>query len=220
MTSVASDPFYFCTYRVYCQPAGLQARSLKELVQAIGAAPDESLWYHQHYAYVHYRFDGPRFRNDFSVWVRDTWGLEVLSERLSAIDNRHVFDVQEVRDRLRGMLYDWHRHEGKDHFEDSVDEPRAFRVIKPCRVLLSTGLSACTLEEFAQTLRRVPAQSVFYHTFEARLKAPDHSNDFSRWIDGALKLPNLGREIQLINPFFYTIDDYREQILNRIRAYV
>lgn len=221
MADVSTKPFHFNSYRLYLRPTGHTARTIKELVDGLGQIAEASLWYHLHHAYVHYRFDGPRFRNDIAVWLRDVFNEEALSEQVSYVDSAKLVDLEAARGRLRATLLEWHRkYDTQGNYQKPCADTEAFHFLLPQLIILSTGVSANTLAGFASALRQVTPQSIFFHTFEARLRSRQNANDFSAWIDAELGLGDLSREISLINPFFFTVDQYRDQMLERIHQYV
>ena len=220
MGSLATPPFLFNSYRLYRQPAGLTARSLKDLSDQLLKISETTLWYHLHHAYVQYRFDGPKFRNDIAVWVRDVIKAESLSEQLSYVDSHLLFDLNSARERMYATLQDWHRKNGDAAFVQECDVTKAFVFLQPQTVVVASGVSSNTLEGFARALRKISPQSVFYHTMEVRLRQKKNTSDFAAWIDNELGLTELAKDINLINPFFFTVDQYREQILQRIHQYV
>jgi hypothetical protein len=62
-------------------------------------------------------------------------------------------------------------------------------------------------------LRRVSTSAIHHHFVTARLRLDLVSNDFSAWIETALKRPDLARHLDRIDIVMQTLDGIRADIL-------
>src|SRR5207302_4974050 len=85
-------------------------------------------------------------------------------------------------------------------------------------VVIPTTLSARTLAEFAEGLRRVSLHSIHFHFINARLRLKLNTNDFSIWLEEELNLPQLDDRIEEIDIYTYTMEEVRQKIIRLIEA--
>ncbi|MCU1310020.1 MAG: hypothetical protein JWO20_1145, partial [Candidatus Angelobacter sp.] len=81
-----------------------------------------------------------------------------------------------------------------------------------------TTLSARTLAEFTEGLRRVSLHSIHFHFINARLRLKLNSNDFSIWLEEELGLPQLADRIEEIDIYTSTMEEVRQKIIRLVEA--
>jgi len=69
------------------------------------------------------------------------------------------------------------------------------------------------LSEFAQALKKVTVDSIYFHIFEARLRLERKTSDFSLWIETSVGDADLARKILKLDPYTHTLEDLRKKII-------
>jgi len=80
--------------------------------------------------------------------------------------------------------------------------------------ILPTEHVANDLREFADILKKITIDSIYYHVFEARLRLERATNDFSLWIESSLGEQALAREITRLDPYTRTLDNLRMTLIH------
>jgi len=138
---------------------------------------------------------------------------EVLGEKLASIDPCEFDNLEAIRQKLIVTIEEYlQRH------PDSASAPpgREFYFVKAISVVLPTPYIAHDLQEFAEILRHVSIDSIYYHIFESRLRLGHGENDFSRWLETALGEKQLADKIARLDPYTYTLEGLRTAILEYI----
>ena len=81
--------------------------------------------------------------------------------------------------------------------------------------ILPTPYVAHDLEEFKEILKKITRSSLYFHIFEARMRLKNTDNDFSRWLRGLGK-ERFAAEISRLDPYTYTLEGLREEIISII----
>lgn len=194
---------------------GIKARNIQGMLEGIRRVPDASIYFHTHHFLQQHHYLSPEPPNDFAYWVSDVIGDDVLGEQLSSVDIVQFSSIAEVRAAFVRIL--------EDYLESlervTVSAPgEEFRFMASRLFVMSTGMSANSLKEFLEILGRVSVNSLYYHIFDAKLRLERGENDFSTWFRG-LGLEALAREMQLLDPYTYTLEGLRRRIMVLVRAY-
>jgi hypothetical protein len=199
--------------------AGKKAENVKELLKCIQAIDDESIFYHVYHTLRQHQFAIPEYSNDFAHWLKNELHEDVLAERFTYVRISQYDDIKAVKQKLIDILKK--RIEDKSGTIINVPEERAFHFVRSKVIALPTNYRASTLEEFADCLEKVDRDHLFYHFFSARLKPGNNSgkytDDFSRWF-AQIGHTEIADSIATLNPYGYTLEGLRKEILNIIRG--
>jgi len=72
------------------------------------------------------------------------------------------------------------------------------------------------LRDFAEILKKISIDSIYFHVFEARLRLERGTNDFSLWIESSLGEEALAGEIARLDPYTRTLDNLRRTLIHLI----
>jgi len=74
-------------------------------------------------------------------------------------------------------------------------------------------LQARTLTEFREILATVDISAIYYHIFEARLRLGKKQDDFSRWVEEQLNLPDLAAKIAKLDFYMTSLETIRHRLI-------
>lgn len=214
--SKAKTPFRFYTQCHLTELIGLKASTLDELLQLLRTVPGSSIYHHTHRYLQQHQYLSPEPPNDFAYWVREILGDEKLGEMLGSIDTVQFLNIRSLREKLVSTIEFYLKGNPKARLK-FADEGEEFHFMKSISFALPTSYAATDLHEFADILKKIPINSIYYHIFEAKLRLEKPTNDFSFWIENALGDEILAEEISRLDPYTYTLEDLRKTILKLIR---
>ena len=85
---------------------------------------------------------------------------------------------------------------------------------------MPTPYVAWNLREFVECLKKIGVHSLYFHIFEARLRLERVTNDFSFWIKTSVGEPELAVEISRLDPYTFTLEALRGEIITRVEKYI
>ena len=202
-------PFQFMECATILKATGKKARNIRELRKIMAGIGEESLFHHtcQYFLKGHIL----EYTNDFAHWVGESLEERALSERLSNIDPFALMGIGELRKQI--LL-------GIDGYLEQFPEPRAampgdeFYFNESISMIFFSGIQARNLAEFLIAVRYIDPSSLYYHFYEARIR--HESDDFSTWVEEALEDAELARKIRAIDPFMYSIERIRSQLVEEV----
>ncbi len=198
--------------------SGEKAGNLKEFLKCIKSIDDESIFFHVYHTLRQHHFAIPEYSNDFAHWLKKELHEDVLAERFTYIRISQYDDIKTVKQKLIESIKK--RLDERSNGMRSVPEERSFHFVRARVIALPTKYKAKNLKEFAKCLKEIERDSLFYHFFSARLKPgnnkEEYSDDFSRWI-AKIGHPGTADKIAALNPYGYTLEGLRKEILNIIR---
>jgi hypothetical protein len=204
------EPFHFFTERRLVQLTGVTARSLPELLTSLDEIPGSCIFYHTHHLFLSHHFEKPVVYNDFANWCSEALLEEALSERLAAIDLLSLTTIRRVREQIISII---RNHMGSGRWRLRECPPGdEFHFCKSMSFIMPTGIVAYSVPEFFAKLHSITNVSLYFHLLEARLRLERSTNDFSFWLRGCGE-PRLADEIDRLDPYSYTLDEIKEQII-------
>jgi len=208
----AKEPFRFCTRLHLSELTGLRATTLGQLVSLIKEVPGSCIYHHTHRFLQQHQYLSPEPPNDFAYWVTDILGEDELGERLASIDTMQYSTIRELRNKIASTIEDHLNNNplAKLKFARSDEE---FYFIKSISFILPTNYTAYDLKEFAEILKKITIDSIYFHIFEARLRLENPTNDFSFWIEKSLGDKDLADEVCCFDPYTRTLEDLRNTII-------
>jgi hypothetical protein len=102
----------------------------------------------------------------------------------------------------------------EDH---KVSEGKEFYFMRSIRFSIPTKHKASTLPEFLECLDKVSTASLYLHMFEARLRHPLGTNDFSDWFERELGEKKLALEVAELDPYTQTMEGLRRRIITFVQ---
>lgn len=208
----AKEPFIFYTRLHLSELTGLRASTLGQLLSILKDAPGASIYHHTHRFLQQHQYLSPEPPNDFAYWAAEALGENELGERLASIDTIQFSNIRSLRDEIVGTIEDYLTHHplAKLRFSPEGEE---FHFIKAISFVLKTNYVVYDLREFAEALKKVTIDSIYFHIFEARLRLEKKANDFSNWIETSLGNKKLSEKIARLDPYTHTLEDLRKTLI-------
>ena len=196
----AKKPFRFYTRLHFSELTGLKAKTLTELVKLIREVPGSSIYHHTHRFLQIHQYLSPEPPNDFAYWVTEVLSEDVLGEKLASIDTIKFSTIRALRDKTVQTIEDYLKDNpiAKKKFANPGEE---FHFIKLMSFVLPTNYVVTSLEDFADVLKKITVDSIYFHIFEARLRLERETNDFSYWIEDSVGDKLLADKISSPDPY-------------------
>lgn len=194
-----------------------QAGKVDELLEALRACPEESIFQHTFRTLEEHHFIKEGFSNDFAHWAYMELGEVGLGEQLASLDVREFTSLATLRARLLQIVEDYGNKHPKAR-EHAAAAPFYFCSSKT--IVLPAQRSASTLAEFVDGLKQVSLHSVHYHFIEARLRRKLESNDFSIWLQRDLGMAREAALLNHIDIYTATLEDVRRKIVQILKPAV
>lgn len=207
----ARAPFYFNSAAQLLRIGRERATNLLELLEALRACPNDSIFQHTFQTLQEHHFIREGFSNDFAHWAFASCNEVGLAERLAAIDVREYTSISDLRARLVTIVEEYLKRNQRAR-ERAALEPFYFSASDT--VVIPTPFVARNLQEFTESLKKVSIHSIHYHFIEARLRLKLNSNDFSVWLEEEMDLGSVADRLNRIDIYTSTLNDVREQILH------
>jgi hypothetical protein len=207
-------PFDFLTSLDLTLLTNRRARDLPALLTHIQDVPGSVIYYHTHHFLVQHQHLSPEPPNDFAYWVTNVLQEDRLGEQLAAIDLIQFRTIRALRERLVSLI---------ERYLDECQELRVapdgeeFHFRESVSFVVPTGHLAHDLREFADTMAQIGFGSLAFHFFDARLRLRRGENDFSEWLTRALGETQLARAIARLDPYTYTLDALRKEVVRLVR---
>ena len=217
--SVKTDPFRFYTRLNLSELTGLCASNLWQMARDIKKVPDACIYHHTHRFLQQRQYLSPEPPNDFAYWVSKVLGEKQLGEQLASIDTARFSDVNSLRNEIVAII---ERHLRKSLLSGfrHVDKSEAFYFIKSVSFILPTPYVANNLKDFGEILKNITTDSIYFHTFEARLRLEREANDFSNWIKNSCGNEKLADEISKLDPYTHTLEELRTVMIHLVEKHI
>ncbi len=211
----AKEPFRFYTRLHLSELTGLRASTLSQLLELIKEVPGSCIYHHTHRFLQQHQYLSPEPPNDFSFWVTDVLGEDELGERLASIDTMQYKTIRSLRDKIASTIEAYLKENpaAKLRFARFQEE---FHFIKSASFILPTHYEVYDLKSFADVLKKITIDSIYFHIFEARLRLEKGNNDFSNWIESSFDDKQLADAIKKLDLYTRTLEDLRNTIIKII----
>lgn len=209
----AKEAFQFFSRLSLTTATGIKAADLTELLDGIRIVPDSAIYTHTHRFIQQHQFLVPEPTNDFAVWAAEALQDEAAGERLLSVDPIRFDTISALRSALVTAI---EVHLKKHSQRRRAPEGDEFHFVRSIRFSVPAPHKACDLAELCEALRKVSAASLYLHVFEARLRPPLGSNDFSVWLERELDEAPLAKEIARLDPYSHTHEALREKIVGML----
>jgi hypothetical protein len=208
--TVEVQPFDFFTVASLTRITNQVARDLNDLTKGLTECSDASIFHHcfQTLGIHHFLTEG--FSNDFAQWVLSATNRNDLAEQMAALDIRDYVSLAELRADLVRQVGDFCKAYPKIAEQPALE---SFYFCENVDVTLPLGVTARTLEEFAQGVEKLSHSSFYFHFIASRLRLGLRTNDFSMWLRQQLGLEKLAYHVDRIDIYTNTIDSARQILL-------
>ena len=187
-----------------------KAETLNELLSALRACPEDSIFQHTFRTLQEHHFIREGFSNDFAHWALEACNEPGLAEQLASVDVREFTSITDLRNRIVSIVEDYLQRNpkiGDRHAQDTFYFCAADIVVVPTKCV---GHTLC---EFAEGVRTVSVHSIHHHFIEARLRLKLMSNDFSQWLLDDMGLTDAARALNRIDIYTGTLEDVQQKIV-------
>jgi len=211
----AKKPFKFYTRLHLSELTGLRVSNLSQLVKLMKEVPGSAIYHHTHRFLQQHQYLSPEPPNDFAYWVSEVLGEEKLGEKLASVDIIQFSNIRSLREVFIAKIQDY-LHDKPAVRLNFCRKGEEFHFIKCVSFILPTKYSARNLKEFADILKKITIDSIYYHIFESRLRLEKKSNDFSNWIEESIGNKRLAGIIAQLDPYTRTLEDLRKTLIKII----
>lgn len=212
------SPFHFSARLHFSELTGLSAANLEELLAGIKNVPDSSIYHHTHRFLQQHLSANPEPPNDFSYWVSRILGDEELGEILASVDIMQFTALAQLREAIVAVIENYLKDNPRQRQRFS-GRGKEFYFLKAVSFIIPAGYVANDLSEFAEILKKVSVDSLYFHMFEARLRLGRPANDFSCWVEETGN-KRLAQAIAGLDPYACTIDDLRRGLVKLVEKNV
>src|SRR3990167_2325639 len=211
----ATGPFRFYTRMHLSALTGLKAATLEELMELVRDVPGACIYHHTHRFLQQHQYLSPEPPNDFAYWVAEALGEDELAEKLASIDTVGFSSIRLLREKIVSTIEDYIKDNPLSKLRFSR-ENEEFYFIKSVSFIVPTNYTASGLREFAEILRKITIDSIYFHIFEARLRLERGTNDFSNWIEHSIGDKKLAEAISRLDPYTHTLEELRKALIRKI----
>jgi len=208
-------PFRFYARLNLPELTGLRANTLKQLAKITKDAPDSCIYNHTHRFLQQHQYLSPEPPNDFAYWVANILGEKELGERLASINTIQFGSVDSLRREIVATISQYLKEEPAARLRFTSGDD-AFYFIKSISFIFPTNYVAHDLKEFAEVLKKITIDSIYFHIFESRLRLGRNANDFSNWLTESIGDEKLADEISRLDPYAYTLEELRAMLIQLI----
>jgi len=215
----AIEPFRFYTRLNLAELTGVRAHNLKDLLEGIKTVSGSSIYHHTHRFLQQHLYLSPEPPNDFAYWTTSVLGEAKLGECLASIDTTQFSTIRGLREKIIETISEYVKKEplAEKRFARRDEE---FYFIKSISFILPTNYVVHDLREFADILKMITVDSIYFHIFEARLRLEKKTNDFSYWIETSLGEGELAKKIARLDPYTRTVDDLRKTLVQMVERHI
>jgi hypothetical protein len=208
-----NKPFYFNTSEHLLRIGREKACTLAELLDAMQACPEDSIFQHTFRTLQEHHFIRQGFSNDFAHWSFSACNEPELAEHLASVDVREFTAIDGLRRRMIEILDEYLQ---KHPRSGSRPAHEPFYFCASDIVVLPTTFAPDSLRGFLDGLNQVSVHSIHHHFIEARLRLRQMSNDFSQWLEEEVGLPEAAEAIERIDIYTNTMEGVRMQIARTV----
>ncbi len=209
----AKQTFHFRTQLTLVELTGLKAADLAELLSRLKEVPDSSIYFHTHHFIKQHQFLTPEPPNDFAYWVTTVLQEDLVGERLAAMDTVRFASLKDLR---AAIIRTIEPYVTSERILRKAPPGEEFFFLKSILFTGETSYKARNLKEFLEGLKKVSIYSLYHHIFEAILRQPIGTNDFSYWLSTQLNEKSVAASIEKLDPYTHTMEGLRQRIIRLI----
>jgi hypothetical protein len=136
-----------------------------------------------------------------------------LAEHLASLDIRDYLSLAELRADLQRLVSEY-CEQYPQQAEQSAFEP--FFFYEAIGVEVPLQMEAWTLQEFRDGLEKLSHAAFHFHFIASRLRLHLRTNDFSYWLESALDLGKLARQVNRIDIYTNTLGSALQRIISLV----
>ena len=193
--------------------ANEMATTLAQLKQGLETCSDTSIFNHTFQTLSHHHFLTQGFSNDFAQWVLAGCNRPELAEHLASLDIRDYLSLAELRADLQRVVSEYCQ-QYPQQAEQSAFEP--FYFYEAIGVEVPLQMEAWTLQEFRDGLEKLSHAAFHFHFIASRLRLHLRTNDFSYWLESALDLGTLARNVNRIDIYTNTLGSALQRTISLV----
>lgn len=209
----ADTPFEFFTVAHLTRIGNLSAGTLAELLKGLEECSDASIFHHTFQTLSSHHFLTEGFSNDFAQWVLADANRDALAEQLAALDIRDYTSIAALRSDLCQAVRTYVEQHPEFAHQQALER---FYFCESLEVTLPFGLTARTLDEFHDGVKKLSHAAFYFHFISSRLRLHLATNDFSYWLADSLGLKPLAENINRIDIYTNTLDSARAKLLRLV----
>jgi hypothetical protein len=209
----ADQPFHFMTVSYLMRIANEMATTLAQLKLGLETCSDTSIFNHTFQTLSHHHFLTQGFSNDFAQWVLAGCNRPELAEHLASLDIRDYLSLAELRSDLQRVVSEY-CEQFPQQAEQTAFEP--FYFYEAIGVEVPLQMEAWTLQEFRDGLEKLSHAAFHFHFIASRLRLHLRTNDFSYWLESALDLGALARQVNRIDIYTNTLGSALQRIISLV----
>lgn len=198
---------------------GLKASDITELLEFLKKVPGSSIYYHTHHFLQQHEYLSPEPPNDFAHWITNALNEETLGEKVASIDTIQYTAIRHLRNEIIKIIEDYLKKNPRTKLRFASPD-KVFHFIESISFVLPTPYIAKDLKDFAEILKNVTINSIYFHMFEARLRLEMETNDFSFWLGTSLMEEELARKITSLDPYTYTMEALRKKLIKLVEEII
>jgi len=211
---VTIKPFRFKdAVRLTC-PVGETAATLREFRGAVERVAPSVLHHHLRETPLRFAFTLWDYPNDFALWAADALENRALAERFAVLDPFHESNLELLRENILDAVDD---ALGELHSHFPVPPGQEFYFANSVAMKFDLDVTAADLDELVGALERVPASSIYYHLYEARLRTDAGSDDLSNWL-AAAGLQDEANRLSDLDIYMLSLEDCRRVAIELLRG--
>jgi hypothetical protein len=212
-----NDKFVFMTSVQAVKLTGIRASNLAELYEGIRSVDGSSIYHHEYrfLRLLHFLPDVPR--SDFAYWINDNLNEAAVAEKISSLDLRSFSTIRDLRNEILSRIYSSKDDIGMKRWERPVVPGMEFHFCRSASIIMPTGFTAVSIEDFIKALAKIDIGSLFYHLIEAPLNRDEadyeFNNDFSCWIKSLTNMDAEANAIANLDPYTWDMETLRRKII-------
>jgi hypothetical protein len=196
---------------------GEHAGTLIEFRDKLATIHSGCVYHHFWGGHLRPMFIDPDYHNDFASWAYHTMHDRILAERLSIIDPTDYKDIENLRQVVLDVVED-RLDEREVFYWSKKQEP--FHFVRSKIIIFSTPLQIANPADLLQIIPKMSTHSIFYHFIDARRRSDEGLDDFSVWLKSfGDEYKKLIHNIQSIDPYFFSLQELRKQLLTETKNY-
>jgi len=212
--SLAPHAFIVRDCALIAMATGKRARSLVGLRDHLETIEQESIYYHFWGGLLRPQFEDYEYHNDFASWAAHTLNDRTIAERLGIIDPTKFGTLDQLRQELVELV-----DERIDELEVFPWAPRdkQFDFIVSDIVVFTTKKTIGEPEALLSIVPEMSLGSIFYHFIDARRRAPESTDDFTRWLmNYGKRYQDLIDGIMGIDPYLTSLSALRDELTEEL----
>ena len=195
---------------------GRVCSNLRELLDAVRAAPDAVLEHHMMRCPLEDHFELHEFPNELARWCWTVLGDNVLGEQLGLIDPYRQPSLESLREALINVIEE--RLWGLDHVP-WCRSGMELHLIQSHLIAYDTSERIYSPGALLEAVERMSPRSLFYHVHDARRRTAGLTDDFSLWLEQTGADMTLVHELRGIDFYFLNLTQLRQAVIEAFGRY-